>query len=191
MKALILDGALGDGTELDRVGDAVRGTLEDVGAGTRTLTLRRMKVRPCRGCFECWVKTPGECVIADEGRDVAREVVAADLVVYLTPLTFGGYSSVLKQAVDRFACPILLPFFIRIDGEVHHPLRYAKPHRLVALGLAGESDAEAEGIFVDLVKRNAVNHHAPTATAAVLPVALPERELRERIGAALSQGALA
>jgi multimeric flavodoxin WrbA len=191
MKALILDGALKDGTELDRVGDAVRRALEDAGARTSTLTLRQMKIRPCRGCFECWVRTPGECVIADEGRVVAREVVAAELLIYLTPLTFGGYSSVLKKAVDRFACPILLPSFIRIDGEVHHPLRYARSHRLVAFGLAGEIDVEAEDILVDLVKHNAVNHHIPSATAVVIPSALSSGELQERIGTALNKGGLA
>lgn len=187
MKALVLDGALKDGTELDRVGDAVRRALEDAGAGVSTITLRRMKIRPCRGCFGCWVKTPGKCVIADEGQVVVMEVVAADLLVYLTPLTFGGYSSVLNQAIDRFACPILLPFFIRIDGEVHHALRYPGTHRLVALGLAEERDPEAEDIFFDLVKRNAVNHHIPSATAVVIPSALSSDELQSRIGTAINK----
>lgn len=191
MKALILDGALEDGTELDRVGDAARRALADAGARVTTLTLRQMKIRPCRGCFECWIKTPGECVIADEGRTVAREVVAADLLVYLTPLTFGGYSSVLKQAIDRFACPILLPSFIRIDGEVHHPLRYDKSHRLIALGLAAQGDAEAEDIFADLVKRNALNHHIPSATAMVIPASMSNDEVFERVGTAIGKGVMA
>jgi multimeric flavodoxin WrbA len=47
--------------------------------------------------------TPGECVIKDAGCDVARDVSHSDLVILLTPMSFGGYSSELKKAVDRYA----------------------------------------------------------------------------------------
>lgn len=56
------------------------------------------------GCFGCWVQTPGVCVIDDAGRDVARAVIQSDLAVFLIPVTFGGYSSELKKAVDRLIC---------------------------------------------------------------------------------------
>jgi len=43
----------------------------------------------CTGCFQCWLKTPGLCVIDDDGRLLAGKFIQSDLVVLLTPVTFG------------------------------------------------------------------------------------------------------
>ncbi len=59
---------------------------------------------------------PGECARDDDGRRVAREVIRSNLAVFLTPVTFGGYSSVLKGAVDRLI-PLGSPFFARVGGR--------------------------------------------------------------------------
>ena len=82
-----------------------------------------MEIRPCIGCFGCWVQTPGECLIDDAARQIAPAIIGSDLVIYLTPVTFGGYSSELKKALDRCIC-LILPFFTKIDGEMHHKPRY-------------------------------------------------------------------
>ena len=91
---------------------------------------RRAPTRPSRP-FGCWVKTPGQCVQDDPAREVARACARADLVVLFTPVTFGGYSSELKKAIDR-SIPNLSPIFIRIRGETHHPCRYASRASLAA-----------------------------------------------------------
>jgi multimeric flavodoxin WrbA len=99
------------------------------------------------------------CVIDDDGRKVAKKIIQSDLLVFLTPVTFGGYSSELKKAVDRMVCPSLLPFFIRIGGEVHHPSRYEKTPILVVLGVLPSQEPESEELFETLVARNAINMH--------------------------------
>jgi len=49
------------------------------------------------GCFGCWNKTPGTCVMKDDSAKIAKAVVNSDLLIFLTPITFGGYSSELKK----------------------------------------------------------------------------------------------
>jgi multimeric flavodoxin WrbA len=83
------------------------------------------------------------------------------VVVFLTPVTFGGYSSELKEAVDRLI-PLVLPCFRTIDGEVHHVRRYDRYPSLLGLGLLPEPDAEQERIFRAVIERNAINMHAPS-----------------------------
>jgi multimeric flavodoxin WrbA len=112
------------------------------------------------------VQTPGECLIDDRAREIARAYVGSDVVVFFTPVTFGGYSSELKKALDRIIC-VVSPFFARIDGEVHHEPRYRRYPRLLAVGVQPRPDRESEEIFTTLVARSAINMHAPKHAAAV------------------------
>jgi len=43
--------------------------------------------------------------------------------VFFTPVTFGGYSSVLKRALDHII-PTLVPFLVAEGDDTRHPLRY-------------------------------------------------------------------
>ena len=184
MQALLLDGS----REGDAAAQAVRQALLDElarrGWQAETLDLRRMDIAPCVGCFGCWVHSPGICVIDDAGRDVAR----CDLLACLTPVTFGGYSSELKKAVDRLV-PNISPLFTKVRGEVHHVLRYAGAPRLLAVGLLPEPDpgpaAEAEGIFRTLVARNAVNMRSPASAVVTLHAGQGPDALRASLAVAL------
>ncbi|MHA2001037.1 MAG: hypothetical protein ACTSVU_02975 [Promethearchaeota archaeon] len=54
-------------------------------------------------------------------------------MIYFTPITFGGYSSTLKKALDRQIC-ILSPYFRKVNGEIHHKKRYNKYPSLIGIG---------------------------------------------------------
>jgi hypothetical protein len=167
MKVLVLNGERNNESALSLVAEIVARELPAHGWQAETVLLREKKIAQCTGCFGCWVKTPGVCVIDDFGREAARMVARCDLLVFLTPVTFGGYSSELKKAVDRFACSMLLPFFTTIDGEVHHKARYQPLPGLIGIGVLPRPDEESERIFAKLVERNAVNLHSPASQSAV------------------------
>lgn len=167
MKTTILNGArAGDGF-VDSVAQILAENLAIRGGQVETWTLRDEKVAYCLGCFECWTKSPGICRIDDAGRTVVASIIAGDLVVYLTPVTFGGYSSVLKKAVDRSIC-LVSPFFTQIDGEVHHQPRYDRYPALLGIGVLPAPHPAQERIFHDLVARNALNLYARTQRAVTL-----------------------
>jgi len=167
MKAAILNGALRDDSFVDAAGAALQDALQAVGWNVTTWTLRDEKIAYCLGCFECWTKTPGLCRIDDTGRDVAADIIAGDLTIYLTAVTFGGYSSALKQAVDRSIC-LVSPFFTRIDGEVHHQARYERYPALLGVGVLPAPHPAQEQLFHTLVGRNAINLHASQHASAVI-----------------------
>jgi len=120
--------------------------------------LRDLHITHCRGCFECWTRHPGRCKFKDAGQDIANALINCDLAVLITPVTFGGYSAVLKKALDRLLC-LLLPFFTTVHGEVHHRNRYRRYPPFLAIGTLLDSDAAGERIFASLVQRNAINMH--------------------------------
>jgi len=167
MKATLLNGALSGDGFIDAVAAALQDMLSSQGWAVTPWTLRGDKSAYCLGCFECWTKTPGLCRIDDVGRGIAQSVIQSDLAIYLTPITFGGYSSELKKAVDRIIC-LISPFFRRIDGEVHHRARYDRFPELLGVGVLPAPHPAQEQLFRTLVGRNAINMHAPAHGSAVV-----------------------
>ena len=186
MKALVLNGSKTAKSTVDTVSDYLVDFLRIKGHEADVMVLRNEKIAGCIGCFGCWLQTPGECVIKDAGSDLPRKVIQSDLLFLLTDVTFGMYSSELKKALDRVPCPVLLPFFEKIDGEIHHSSRYDKYPTLVAIGVLPNPDEESEGTFATLVSRNAINLHTTAFASIVYSTDKPDK-IKEKVIAALSK----
>ena len=158
MKAVILNGSNNDKSPLNIVENIVDKELRKNEWEVETFELRNKKLDTCIGFFGCWLKTPGQCILKDEGSEIAKAVARSDLLILLSPVTFGGYSFHLKKMLDRLI-PNLLPFFTKINGEIHHKYRYKKSPRLIAVGYLPKHDKESERIFKLLLSRNALNMH--------------------------------
>jgi len=158
MNILILNGAPlnGRGAAGRKIAEAVANESRVKGWNVTAYELDGMAIKPCRGCFACWLKHPGTCAIKDDEEPLLRSIVASDIEVWVSPVTFGGYSPALKKALDR-SIPNILPFFTKRHGEVHHPHRYDKRRSFLAFGTLPSPDPEAERIFHTLVRRNAIN----------------------------------
>lgn len=76
------------------------------------LTLSQMKLEHCIGCFACWNKTPGECIIKDDMTQVIEKMVWADIIMWSFPLYAFSVPSIVKVVLDR-KLPMNLPFMIK------------------------------------------------------------------------------
>ena len=56
----------------------------------------------CMACDGCRRNGPAPCVRGDAMNELAKELVRADAVVFVTPLYYFGMSAQLKAVVDRF-----------------------------------------------------------------------------------------
>lgn len=161
MKALLLNGEKNAENSLENFSKIIIEGLKNNNYVVDTMVLHEKKIADCIGCFGCWVKTPGICIIDDYAREVARAFINSDLVVYLTPVVFGGYSYQLKKALDRMI-PLISPFFIEINGEIHHKPRYEKYPSILGIGVMPELKEEQTELFINLIKRNSINLHSST-----------------------------
>jgi multimeric flavodoxin WrbA len=166
-KAMILDGSGKDDNEAGLVLEALKNELKKNGIEASCHTLRDIKIAPCIGCLKCWTKTPGDCIIRDAQTEIYSDLARSDMLVLVTPVTFGGYSSELKKGMDRLI-PVLLPFFRNYMGEMHHPVRYGSGWRLLGFGTMPEADDQKARIFKDLVERNSRNLHAPQQSSCIV-----------------------
>jgi len=177
VKAMLLDGSSQGDPASERIIVALSAQLEVRGWEVEHVVLRDRKIGNCAGDFYCWIRSPGICNVDDDNRLIAAGIVASDLVVYLTPVTFGGYSSYLKRMLDH-QIQNISPFFTMIEGEIHHKTRYAKNPDLLAVGWMDGPDERATAVFRHLVQRNALNLHARTSVAAVVTADLTDRDLQ-------------
>ena len=185
MRILILDGTLKENKTSSDIVECFRVISEHNSFELDVVNLKEHDISYCRGCFNCWTKTPGECVIDDDARDICAKLVNSDLVVYLTPIVYGMYSPALKVFLDR-SIPLIHPFFKKIDGEYHHRQRYDKYPSLFGIGLLETEDPELEEIFQRNISRNALNMHSPSTYCKVYYTATPRGGLQSEIESHLS-----
>jgi len=186
--ALLLDGRIDDDPTLALIHEALADGLAAGGWAVDDWHLRDHRIAWCAGCFKCWTTTPGACAHRDDGREVAARWVRSDLVVLLTPVTFGGYSWELKKALDH-VIPILLPYLRKKGADTHHPQRYERRRDLLVVGTvpAGEADGPEARTFRRLVERNALNMQPPRWSSGVLECGTNEWEVRVKVSALLEE----
>lgn len=124
-------------------------------ADTEFIDLSKLKISNCMGCFGCWTKTPGKCVIRDDAVKVYPKIAASEKVIYISRIRYGGYDTVMKTMLER-AIPIQQAFIRLLNGETHHVQRNVMQKQAVIIGY-GDIDHEEKLIFEKLVKRNAYN----------------------------------
>ncbi len=114
------------------------------------------EIKPCVGCFGCWLKTPGECVIKDGYNRMGALIHQADELVVMSKYTYGGFSSFVKNVFDR-SIGWVLPYFTIVDNEMHHKKRYPEDKKITVIfrgkDLTKEDQADAKR-YVEAVCRN-------------------------------------
>ncbi|MDR1701955.1 MAG: NAD(P)H-dependent oxidoreductase [Sporomusaceae bacterium] len=137
-------------------GAILQNLLAKAGHQVDSLTLNREELKPCTGCFNCWLKTPGRCVITnDAANNISAQVVCADAVVLLSEITYGSCSADTKAWLDR-VIPNALPYMEMYQGELHHKKRYKRLPLWIMAGY-GQASGSEKSIFVKFVERNMLN----------------------------------
>ncbi|MCL2336693.1 MAG: NAD(P)H-dependent oxidoreductase [Firmicutes bacterium] len=128
-------------------------TLQATGVDVDTVVLNGDEIKPCLGCYKCWVKTPGFCTMTDDCANlVGKQEIQADLVIFLAQITYGGFSYDLKSFIDR-SIPNLSPYFEIVHGDMRHAMRYERFPDLISIGYGAASPEERQ-TFIDLAERN-------------------------------------
>jgi multimeric flavodoxin WrbA len=110
-------------------------------------TLRELHLHYCTGCFGCWVKIPGECVVADDSAQVRRSVINSDFTLLASPLRMGFPSALLKQTMDKLI-PLIHPYAVVDHGEAHHLARYENYPRL---GLLLQKETDTDDADIEII----------------------------------------
>ena len=114
------------------------------------------KIKNCTGCFCCWIKNPGTCILKDGYENLAELYSKAQKIIIISKCCYGTYSPFVKNVLDR-SIPYLLPFFKLKNNEMHHTIRY-KRKLFLEVYFYGKDLTELEkNIAEKTVKANCIN----------------------------------
>lgn len=113
-------------------------------------------IRQCIGCFGCWVKTPGVCVIPDHYQKMGEFLSKSDETMIISRCCYGGFSPFVKNVLDR-SISYVHPYFETRNGEMHHKRRYVHEIKL-KVWFYGDTITLAERQTAEkLLQANSVN----------------------------------
>jgi len=87
------------------------------------IDVSKLKIKSCLGCYACWNKTPGQCIIRDDMGEFLKKRIEADIVIWSFPLYCFNVPGGLKNLIDR-QLPLKLPFMSPDAENGGHPSRY-------------------------------------------------------------------
>jgi multimeric flavodoxin WrbA len=112
-------------------------------------------VSPCVGCFSCWVKTPGSCIIKDRANVFPSLIADHDELLIISRLFLGSFSPEVKRVIERSLCYVL-PFFGSQGKKTVH-IRRVKNDLVLKTVFYGEGSGEMVCLAEKLTLANSIN----------------------------------
>jgi putative sterol carrier protein/putative NADPH-quinone reductase len=129
---------------------------------------KKLKIEPCRGCFTCWTKTNGKCVIEDDANELIRKVNDAYLTIYAFPLYVESTPAKIKAFLDRQFISVM-PVFVPYHKLTRHPIREMKERYITLFSVSGFPEIEHFKPLVESFNGIARNSHRPLIAGILRP----------------------
>lgn len=113
-------------------------------------------IRNCIGCFGCWIKTPGICILKDGYQNMGELLSKCDDLIIISKCIYGSYGPFIRNVLDR-SISYLLPYFVTVNGETHHRKRYAHKFGLSVYFYGNDISESEKATAKALVAANSMN----------------------------------
>ena len=101
MKILILCGSPHKNGTTNALAEALISGIDQSRHEVEKIQLAEKKIAPCLGCEYC-KRNDGACVQKDDMAALLPTVLAADVIVFVSPIYYFGFNAQLKAVIDRF-----------------------------------------------------------------------------------------
>lgn len=69
--------------------------------------LSNLTINNCMGCFHCWVKTPGKCIVRDDAIKTYPLIAKSENIIYVSKIKYGDYENeekiIFEKLIERNA----------------------------------------------------------------------------------------
>ena len=156
--------------------------IESLLAGTdqqvKIIHTASMRIFHCIGCNQCWLKTPGQCAINDDYKQIIKQLVNAQNLWLVTDTKFGFLDFRGKRVLDRIM-PMLNMYIEFRGGWMRHQLRY---HALnIGVIYQGNGDQELLQEWSERCAMNLSGHSLGVYSLSSLDGTSPSGETRKEM----------
>lgn len=147
----------------------IRG-IEQTGTEVEVINIydKKFSIEACQGCFTCWTKTKGKCVIKDDANELIETVKSTYLIIYAFPLYVDSIPAKLKALLDRMFITVM-PVFVPYHNLTRHPLWNIKEQYMALFSISGFPEIEHFKPVVETFKGIARNSHRPLIGTILRP----------------------
>lgn len=131
MKIVVLTGSPRKNSNTNYMADRFIAGATEAGHDIFRFDCARSNVSGCIGCNHCNMNGP--CIYDDDFTKLRPKLIEADLVAFVSPMYYFGFSSQLKRVVDRFYA---------INGQI----KGASKKAVFMMAYADTSKSEAEAM---------------------------------------------
>lgn len=118
------------------------------------------EIKRCIGCFGCWFKTPGVCVLKDGYSSLPVDISKCTELIIVSNCFCGSVSLFVKNVLDR-SVAYVSPDFDIADGRMKHKRRYDNAPILTAY-FYGEDICDEEKETAEKIMRANMNNFGAT-----------------------------
>jgi len=103
MKILAIMGSPHNGNTLDKIQEIERKLTKYNDVDFESIILKDMDLKPCKGCFLCFIKGENNCPLNDDLKKIFEKMNDADGVIFASPVYSMHVSYLMKLLIDRFS----------------------------------------------------------------------------------------
>lgn len=100
MKIIVLESSPNKHGSSNQLADCFIQGAREAGHEIQVIDAAHANIQPCGGCVHCGYEGP--CIQKDDMEQIRGQILAADMMVFVTPLYYYGMSAQLKILLDRF-----------------------------------------------------------------------------------------
>jgi multimeric flavodoxin WrbA len=130
-KVLIVNSSLRCESNSSLLGAHVAEGAKSAGHEVETLDIGKLHIKPCLGCLACRLPGARHCAQQDDMSPLYESVVAADVIIYASPIYWFNLGGQIKQFIDR--C-----FAVAVSPDAASPSPFAGKTLGAALAFGGD-----------------------------------------------------
>ena len=116
-------------------------------------------MKPCMGCFNCWVGKEKQCIIKDGYEDIGDKMSQCDEIIVLSEGIYGEFSPFIKRVFDR-SIGYVKPFFSIKKGKMHHKRRFQNIMSVSAFIYGENLTFDEKETMKEMLSANADNYES-------------------------------
>ena len=125
--------------------------MKAAGASVELVYVKRLKIKPCMGDFQCWDELPGQCRIKDDMQALYPRLRSADILVLATPV-YVPLPGEMQNFMNRLV-PLIDPYLLkRGDRTRARPNKDVRIRKIVLVSTCGWWEKGNFGTVVRIVR---------------------------------------